>query len=189
MRMRKDLGLYKLSGDGNRQKYKYTGSYYVLPFSTSQLLRVKRMVLLGCFFHVLMVFLMGKLNFPSFRKLYVIIPFLGLVFIAGKLLYAAVSLFSWKDRMTARQHQLSWHSLASGSCISIAAGSLLLVGAVADVLLLGGHLSSEWLLLVLCSLQISLSAYCCCFMRRRPGIIDSVLETPAASVRQDKISR
>ena len=188
MRMRKDLGLYKLSGDGKRLKYKYTGAYYVLPFSTSRLLRVKPVILLGCLFHVFIIFLMGKLNFPSFRKLYVIIPFLGLVFIAGRLFYAAVSLFSWKDKMTARQHQISWHSLASGSCISIAAGALLLIGVITDVLFFGGDLSSEWPLLLLCPLQISLSACCCCFMKRRPGQIEGIPETPAASVRQDKIS-
>ena len=188
MRPRKDLDQYQLAGEGSKLRYVYRGAYHVPPLDPKRLRRAKVLLLLGSALQAILVFLMGWLNFPSFRQLYVTLPFLAVVFAAGKSLLAAASLFSWQDRMTARQHQLSWQALTAGSLMSAVAGGALLLGAAVFILFGGGRMDREWGLLLGCVAHALLSLYCHLYLKRRPCILETGLETPAAEKGQDKIS-
>ncbi len=188
MRPRKDLDQYQLAGEGSKLRYVYRGAYHVPPLDPKRLRRAKVLLLLGSALQAILVFLMGWLNFPSFRQLYVTLPFLAVVFAAGKSLLAAASLFSWQDRMTARQHQLSWQALTAGSLMSTVAGVVLPLGAAVFILSGGGRMDREWGLLLLCAAQALLSSYCYQFMKRRPCRLETGLETPAAEEENGRIS-
>ncbi len=188
MGKRKDLDLYRLVESDGKLRYEYQGAWHVPSVSPPFLLRIKILLLLGCVIQAILVFLMGKLDFPSFRKLYVIIPFLAVLFSAGKSFIAAVMLFTWRDRMTLRQHQLSWHSLAVGSLASAVSGGLLLMSVLMDVLFFGGHFHEEWPLLLLNLPQAVLALFLHFFMKEKPCLVRPNLNTASAGEAQDRIS-
>lgn len=188
MRRRKDLDMYKLAESDGKLHYEYQGAWHVPSVAPPLLARLKILMLLGCVIQAILVFLMGKLDFPSFRKLYVIIPFLAILFFAGKSAIAAIMLFTWRDRMTFRQHQLSWHSLEAGSLGSAVSGGLLLMSALMDVLFFGGHFHEEWLLLLLNLFQAALALFLHFYIKEKPCAVRPNLNTASAGEAQDRIS-
>lgn len=106
MRGRKDLKDYQPShlAIGG---YVYTGEYHVPVLRGKRLLYHKLLLCIITIAQALCVYLMGRADSPGFRQLYVTLPFLALVFFAGRGIIGAFSLFTWKDTMTKRQYQAS----------------------------------------------------------------------------------
>jgi hypothetical protein len=177
VRRRKDLGLYKLIEKAGKTYYEYQGDAYVPPVPLEWLPRVKAMLIFGCLVQAVLVFLMGRLNFPSFRRFYVVIPFLLVMFGTGKSLLSSFSLFTWKTRMTLRQHHLSWSSLTIGSLISLVSSVLLLLAVLVYLVLQGGQLHEELLLLILCAAQILLALTAFMFMKGKTCVIKPFQQT------------
>lgn len=159
MRVRKDLELYRL--DEGRKKYVYTGGYLAPDTAPLRLLHFKALMVLAALVCALLVFVMGRMNLPSFRTLYVVLPFLGLLFSVGRCLWAAGSLFSWKDRMTANQYRVSWKNFELYAVIAAVLSLALFLSVLAFLFWGGGVFSTESPLFVLCVLLggISLSIY------------------------------
>ena len=177
MRRRKDLGLYKLVEKAGKTVYEYRGDAYIPPLPLERLPRAKAMLFLGCLLQALLVFLMGRLDFPSFRRIYVVIPFLAVMFGTGKCLLSSAALFTWKSQMTLRQHQLSWSSLTAGSLISVLSSVLMLITVLGYLVLQGGQLQEEWLLFLLCAANILLSLAAFIYMKGKPCQINPYQHT------------
>ncbi len=188
MAKRKDLDLYRLVESAGKLRYAYKGAWMVPPVPAPLLTRAKTFLLLGCVLQAVLVFLMGRLDFPSFRKLHVIIPFLAVMFFAGKSVIAAMMLFTWRDRMTFRLHQLSWQSLTGGSLPGAVSGGLLLMAVLADTSFFGGHISEEWPLLLLIMFQAALAASMHLYLRGKPCSATPNLDTGGGSGAQETIA-
>lgn len=188
MGKRKDLDLYRLNESGGKLRYEYKGAWMVPPVPPHLLARAKILLTLCCALQAILVFLMGRLDFPSFRKLYVIIPFLAVLFFAGKSVIAAGMLFTWKDRMTFRQYQLSWRSLTGVSLPGAVSGSLLMMSVLADTIFLGGLIHKEWPLLLLILLQAALSAGLYSYLKRTSCLTRPNLGTDGESGVQETIA-
>lgn len=159
MRIRKDLGLYRQ--EKGRNKYVYTGAYLAPLTAPARLKQFKALLLLAALVCALLVFTMGRLNLPSFRALYVILPFLGLIYAVGRCVWAAGHLFAWKDRMTVNQYGVSWKRFALYVAVSAVFSAVLLLSVLAFLFWGGGAIAAEWPLFVLCALEggISLLIY------------------------------
>lgn len=155
MRIRKDLGLYRRE-DGQK-KYTYAGGYLTPGLEASRQAFFKALMLLAALVCALLAYAMGRLNLPSFRALYVILPFLGLVYAVGRCLWAAAHLFSWKERMTVHQFAVSWKSLQLHALVSAALSFALILSVLAFILWGGGVLPLEGPLMVLCALSCAVS--------------------------------
>ena len=177
MRRRKDLGLYKLVEKSGKTAYEYQGDAYVPPLPLDRLPGVKALLLLSCILQAALVFLMGRLDFPSFRKVYVVIPFLAVMFGTGKCLLSSAALFTWKTRMTLRQHQLSWSSLTGGSLVSMFSTGLFLLAVLAYLMLQGGRFDEEWPLLLLCAGNFLLVLAAFAFLKGNPCQIKAYQKT------------
>ncbi len=188
MGKRKDLDLYRLNEIGGKLRYQYTGAWMVPPVPPHLLARVKILLTLGCVLQAVLVFLMGRLDFPSFRKLYVIIPFLAVLFFAGKAVLAAGMLFTWRGRMTIRQHQLSWGSLAGASLPGAVSGGLMMMAVLADTMFFGGFIDREWPLLLLILLQTVISASLFLYLKRTPCLTRPNLGTDGGSGAMETIA-
>lgn len=155
MRIRKDLNLYQL--DEGRKRYTYTGEYLTPLPGAAGLPGFKLLLLSGSLMSALLVFVMGRLDLPSFRALYVILPFLGLVFAVGRCLWAAAHLFGWKERMTVNQFRISWKALQRYALLASALSALLMLAGLAFLIWGGGSLFAGWPLFALCMLEFGLS--------------------------------
>lgn len=155
MRGRKDLGDYQPSSSA-KGGYAYMGEYYVPILQGKRLLRHKLQLCAISALKVLCVYGMGSANSPGFRQIYVMLPFLALVFFAGRGLISACSLFAWKDAMTKRQYQASEKPLAQGQRILPFLCAALILAEVI-FLLLGGAIQGEWLVLLMAFLLTGLS--------------------------------
>jgi hypothetical protein len=154
VRRRKDLGLYKLIEKAGKTYYEYQGDAYVPPVPLEWLPRVKAMLIFGCLVQAVLVF-----------------------FGTGKSLLSSFSLFTWKTRMTLRQHHLSWSSLTIGSLISLVSSVLLLLAVLVYLVLQGGQLHEELLLLILCAAQILLALTAFMFMKGKTCVIKPFQQT------------
>lgn len=128
--------------------YDYTGAYYVPSLQGKALRKRKWLLCLLCALQLPLLYLMGRLDTPGFRQLYVILPFLLLMYFCGRALISALSLWLWREMMTKRQHEQSAGPLKG--CLKAApyaAGAVLLAEIV--FLALGGTLQREWPLLPL----------------------------------------
>ena len=106
MRGRRDLSDYQPSHLA-KGGYVYTGEYHVPVLKGKQLLHHKLLLCIITLAQALCLYVMGRADTPGFRQLYVMLPFLALVFFAGRGIIGAFSLFTWKDTMTKRQYQAS----------------------------------------------------------------------------------
>ena len=168
MRRRRDLGMYVLSEDGAKPRYVYRGPLYVPPIPRERLLRAKALLFLAAVLSGTLVFLMGKLNAPSFRALYVMLPFLALVFGAGWAVVASGSMFLWKDAMTQREHRVSWNALAAAGLLSALSGGAVAAAVIVFLLADGGSLRAEWPLLPLAAAQVGTAIVFFLYIKRRP---------------------
>ena len=156
MRFRKDLQFYR-KDENSKQGYRYEGENFLAPVDPGCLQGIKIILTVASFVQAGLVFLMGRLDFPSLRTLFTIIPYLGLIYASGRCLWAAVHLFTWKNRMTIRQKQVSWKALQDHSMISAIAGVLIFLAVIGFLLWGNGSVAEEWRLLLLCTIQPALA--------------------------------
>ena len=186
MRGRKDLMDYQPSLQA-KGGYAYTGEYHVPVLRGKQLLHHKLLLCIITLAQALCVYVMGRADTPGFRQLYVMLPFLALVFFTGRGMIGAFSLFSWKDAMTKRQYQASRLPLEqSQRVLPFLCAALILSELV--YFLSGGLLPGEGLVFVMALLltltcmlaRHTLTRGAC--VRQAPGIspdADARLEVPA----------
>lgn len=143
---------------GEKSGWRYTGAYYVPVLQGQALRRRKWQLSLLCLALLLPVYGIGRLDTPGFRQLYVIAPFLLLMYFCGRALISALSLFMWRESMTLRQHKQSYQPLRG--CLRAApwAAAALIVADMVYVFL-GGAFMHEWPLLALAALLIALCYY------------------------------
>lgn len=184
---RKDVGMYTLSEDGGKPSYVYRGPSYIPPAAPVGLLRVKASLLAASIALCVLVFLQGRLDFATLRVLYGVLPFLLSLFGAGWCALAAASLFSWKERMTQREHRKSWAALGSASLLCALGATATLIGAIVFILYGGGGASREWPLLALLAAQAGTAVCIYLYMRRNPCRVEPSAQTPTAQG-QERIS-
>ena len=155
-RHRKDLDLYHLDSDAGRG-YVYTGQYWHPPVQQADLPLLKVLLLAVSIAQLGLIYLMGRLNLPSMRTLYVVLPFLLLLFFTGRAALAAAAMFGWKQKMTFNQHTRSWKRVGQSGLLATVAGGVLLIGQVVFLVWGTGQLETEWpmLLLILTSILVS----------------------------------
>ncbi len=147
MRGRKDLKDYQPSHLA-KGGYVYTGEYHVPVLKGRQLLYHKLLLCIITIAQALCVYVMGRADSPGFRQLYVTLPFLALVYFAGRGVVAAFSLFTWKDAMTRRRYQASRLPLEqSQRILPFLCAALILSELV--YFMLGGLARGEGLVLVM----------------------------------------
>lgn len=155
MRGRKDLNDYQpsLLAKGG---YEYVGEYYVPVLRGRQLLLYKLLLCFLSIMQALCVYAMGRANSPGFGQIYVMLPFLALVFITGRSVIGAFSFFTWKDAMTKRQYQASVKPLVQSQHILpfLCIGFLLFELVF---LFFGGAWRGEWFVLLMTFLLAGLS--------------------------------
>ncbi|MHC1786320.1 MAG: hypothetical protein AB9880_04620 [Christensenellales bacterium] len=154
---KRDLQDYVPSPDA-RGGYLYKGAYYVPRLQGKALLRQKLLLCLLSALLLLLLYVIGRLDTPGLRQLYVMLPFLALLFFCGRAFFSALSLLMWKDAMTLRQYKQSHGPLKN--CLRIApyvCGALLLAQGL--FLLLGGSFSREWPAMILVLLVASLDVF------------------------------
>lgn len=138
--------------------YAYTGAWHVPTLKGRALRRRKAALSALCLLQLPLIYLMGRIDAPSFRQLYVILPFLLLIYFCGRALISALSLYLWRDMMTSREHDQSHKPLLH--CLRaapFAAGALLLT--VILHLILGGDPAREWPLALLIPALVLLDLY------------------------------
>lgn len=156
MRGRKDLKDYQPS-DLAKGGYVYAGEYYVPVLKGKQLLQHKLLLCVITLAQALCVYVMGRADPPGFRQLYVTLPFLALVFFAGRGLVAAFSLFTWKDAMTRRRFQASRLPLEQSQRILPFLCAALVLSEIV-YFILGGPVRGEGLVLLMAFLLTLTSA-------------------------------
>ncbi len=134
------------------------GEYYVPVLRGRHLLLHKLKLCLLSVVQALCVYAMGRANTPAFRQIYVILPFLALVFFTGRGMVSAFSFFTWRDIMTKRQYKASEMPFAQSQHLLpfLCAG---LVLSETAFLLFGGALTEEWFVLLMAFLLAGLSLF------------------------------
>lgn len=138
----KDLGDYR-PDENNAGRYRYEGAYYIPQVSGKALRLHKWKLMLLSLAPLLSIYLMGRLNTAGFRQLYVLLPFLALMFFSGRAAIGAFSMLLWKERMTQREYQQSFSMMQSGfRAAPFASGAMLI--AILLFFFFGGKSSEEW---------------------------------------------
>ena len=156
MRRRKDLSLYQPDPGGGKG-YVYRGSYWEPPLKGGEIICFKALMTSLAFTQLLLVFAIGRLNLPSMRTLFVVLPFLALLFFSGRMALASSFMFGWKDRMTQHQHESTWLRLKQSGMLAALTGCAFIIGQIAHLLFGAGDIRIEWPMFVLQATAILVS--------------------------------
>jgi hypothetical protein len=147
-RRRKDLNDYQPESSAGKG-YVYRGQYWQPSIQGSDLLFFKALMTAVTCVNFGLLYVMGRLNLPSLRMLYVVLPFLLLLFFSGRALLAAFSLFGWKEKMTLHQHKQSWKRLGQSGLLAALTGAALLLAEIIYLFFGGGQIQQETPMVVL----------------------------------------
>ena len=113
----------------------YRGSYYCMPISGRRLRRLKTALLMLAMLQGGLLFVSGFGNPDGLRRLYVVLPFLIVLFFAGRNLVQAVTFMITPDRMTRRQSENTVIGMALGAKILVIGGALLALAQIIHLML------------------------------------------------------
>ena len=131
MRKLKDSGLedyFQLQQDNENKngRWTYRGIWYVFGITGTKLMIFKLIILLLSILQILFVVLLGGMNSPGLRKIYIVLPYLAVLLISGVELWNAIYLIFQKDRLTRRQYERNYLCLKRSASMQIIACSVLI---------------------------------------------------------------
>ena len=153
MRRRKDLEEYtrveqKTEAGGSKTVWTYRGSYYCMPLSGRRLRLLKSGLLLLAAVQAVLLFLAGYGNPDGLRRLYVVMPFLIVLFFVGRNLLQAITFLVTPDRMTRRQSENTVIGMALSAKVMFFCAAVLALTQVIFMILSGDSDAPESITLI-----------------------------------------
>lgn len=149
MRIRKDLHLFEQQ-DG-KKGYQYVGDLYRLPWQGKVKTRNLLAFTLAVLLNLVLVILIGILDFASLRQIAGILPYLLLLFFCGRAGLGLISLLLHKEPYQQYQHAQGWLRLKSSVLICLIAAIAQLLAVFILSAFSSVQLAQEgWHLVMLC---------------------------------------